>query len=50
MQSDRELLADYAATGSDSAFAEIVSRHGRMVYRTCLRSLGAQAGAGVPIV
>src|SRR5262245_53590624 len=37
---DAELLADYAATASERAFDEIVSRHGAMVFRTCLRLLG----------
>jgi len=45
MRTDQELLADYAATGSEPAFAELVARHGRMVYRTCLRSLGSEHDA-----
>jgi RNA polymerase sigma factor (sigma-70 family) len=45
MRTDQELLAAYAATGDESAFAELVSRHGRMVYRTCLRSLGSEHDA-----
>ncbi len=40
MRTDRELLQDYAATGSEAAFAELAGRHGPMVYRTCLRCLG----------
>ncbi len=40
MRTDQELLADYASGGSEAAFAELVSRHSRMVYRTCLRLLG----------
>jgi RNA polymerase sigma factor (sigma-70 family) len=35
-----DLLAEYAATGSGTAFGGLVRRHGPMVYRTCLRLLG----------
>ena len=45
MPTDQELLVTYAATGDESAFAELVSRHGRMVYRTCLRTLGSEHDA-----
>ncbi len=45
MRTDRELLAAYAADGDDSAFAGLVARHGRMVYRTCLRALGNEHDA-----
>jgi RNA polymerase sigma factor (sigma-70 family) len=45
MRTDQELLAAYAATGDEPAFAELVARHGRMVYRTCLRSLGSEHDA-----
>ena len=37
---DRELLASYAASGSQAAFAEMVERYGGMVYAVCLRALG----------
>jgi len=40
MLSDRELAREYARTGSEEAFAEIVRRHGGAVYRCCLRMLG----------
>src|SRR5438105_12952493 len=35
--SDGELLERYAATRSGAAFAELVRRHGPMVYGTCRR-------------
>ena len=37
---DRELLAEYAATGSGQAFGELVGRHSAAVYSACLRILG----------
>jgi len=37
---DAELLASYAATGSEGAFGEIVGRYAPMVYSTCRRALG----------
>ncbi len=37
---DRQLLADYASTGSQEAFADLVSRYSPMVYGACLRELG----------
>jgi len=37
---DRELLAEYASTDSDQAFAEIVKNHSGKVYGTCRRILG----------
>jgi len=37
--SDGDLLTAFAATGSESAFAQIVQRHGTMVYGICLRIL-----------
>jgi len=40
MRTDTEILAEYLASGSEPAFAELVARHGPMVYRTCLRRLG----------
>ena len=42
---DRELLAEYARSGSERAFAEIVARHSAMVYSACLRVLGDPAAA-----
>ena len=40
MQADAELLAAFRADRSEAAFAEIMARHGGMVWRTALRSLG----------
>jgi len=40
MPSDAELLAAYADRREETAFAEIARRHGTMVYRVCLRTLG----------
>jgi len=37
---DSDLIAAYANSGDEKAFAELVSRHQRMVYRVCLRMLG----------
>jgi RNA polymerase sigma factor (sigma-70 family) len=45
MRGDRDLLAEYGATGSEAAFAELARRHGPMVYRTCLRCLGDASAA-----
>ena len=42
---DIELLQVYDRTGDQSAFAEIVSRHGAMVYRVCFRVLRDQHDA-----
>jgi len=39
MTSDQQLVADYRASRSQQAFAEIVSRHAGMVLRTSLRLL-----------
>lgn len=36
---DAALLQEYIASHDESAFAQIASRHGAMVYRTCLRQL-----------
>jgi RNA polymerase sigma factor (sigma-70 family) len=38
-KSDGELLCDFAATGSEVAFGELVQRHGNMVRSACLRVL-----------
>jgi RNA polymerase sigma factor (sigma-70 family) len=37
---DAALVAQYAASGCERAFDEVVARHGAMVFRTCLRLLG----------
>ncbi len=37
---DRQLLAEYARSGSERAFAELVGRHAGMVHATCRRVLG----------
>jgi RNA polymerase sigma factor (sigma-70 family) len=37
---DAELIARYRTSRDESAFGEIVSRHGPMVYRVCLRLIG----------
>jgi RNA polymerase sigma factor (sigma-70 family) len=37
MRTDGELIEAYARGGEESAFAELASRHGGMVYRVCLR-------------
>src|ERR1043166_8014180 len=36
---DAQLLASYAASGSESFFSQIVDRHSGMVYSACLRIL-----------
>ena len=42
---DRKLLARFAFSGSDEAFAKLVDRHAGMVYATCLRMLGTRSAA-----
>ena len=37
MTTDTQLLREFAATGSEPAFTELVSRHGRVVYAAALR-------------
>lgn len=39
-QSDWQLLDDYVQNASAAAFRELVRRHGRLVYASCLRMLG----------
>src|SRR5262245_12702553 len=43
--SDGELLAEYRARRAAEAFAQVVTRHRAMVFRTCLRILGNQHDA-----
>jgi RNA polymerase sigma factor (sigma-70 family) len=45
MVPDRELLRDYADTGSQAAFTTLVQRHLNVVYRTALRRVGGNAHA-----
>jgi len=40
---DDQLLTQYARTGSDAAFSQIVARHLPLVYRTCRRELASDA-------
>src|SRR5262245_48321514 len=44
-RTDCELLARYAATRDDEAFAQLVRRHGRMVLGVCRRALGSTPDA-----
>jgi RNA polymerase sigma factor (sigma-70 family) len=43
MTTDRELLGDFAGTGSEDAFREIVRRHVNLVYSAALRQLCGDA-------
>jgi len=40
LATDQALITAFTANADESAFAEIVRRHGPMVYRVCLRILG----------
>jgi DNA-directed RNA polymerase specialized sigma24 family protein len=42
---DRSLLAEYAFSSSEKAFAKLVERHAGMVYSTCLRVIGSPGSA-----
>ena len=42
---DHEILAQYASTGSEQAFAEIVRRYSATVHSACLRILGESNAA-----
>lgn len=44
-KTDRELLAAFAGAGDETAFAELVARHGTLVFRVCFRMLGNTADA-----
>jgi RNA polymerase sigma factor (sigma-70 family) len=39
---DDQLLTQYALTGSNAAFSQLVARHLPLVYRTCRRELGSE--------
>src|SRR5581483_6396317 len=43
IRDDSQLLARYCAEGSETAFAEIVSRHVALVYSAALRRTGGDA-------
>lgn len=45
LQSDLEILRQFAGHNDPQAFAEIVRRHAAFVYATCLRVLGSPARA-----
>ena len=43
MTDSQKLLAEYATSGSEAAFRELVTRHFGLVYATALRLLGGDA-------
>ncbi|MGL4554728.1 MAG: RNA polymerase sigma factor, partial [Gemmataceae bacterium] len=43
--SDGDLLRDFAATRAEAAFAELVRRHGRLVWAVCRHLAGSEAEA-----
>src|SRR5438270_3387581 len=42
---DRDLLAEFVKGGDEAAFAEVVRRHGPMVFGVCRRVLGQHQAA-----
>ncbi|MHC4915424.1 MAG: sigma-70 family RNA polymerase sigma factor [Planctomycetota bacterium] len=44
-RTDGQLLGEFARARSESAFAELVRRHGEMVYNACLRVTGSAENA-----
>src|SRR5262249_35008745 len=49
MTESQQLLADYAATGSESAFRELLSRYVNLVYSTALRRVDGDTHAAEDI-
>ena len=39
-RNDRELLREYVTSGSDDAFAELVTRYVALIYSSALRQVG----------
>src|SRR4051794_34168034 len=44
-KTDGDLLAAFASAAAEEAFAELVRRHGAMVFRTCRRIAGNRCDA-----